>query len=109
MDKSDLLRALVMGFAIVGPLWVVGPLLRRGKRFWPAVAAVAVAYAALGYYYFRIEFDETGAGIRAVAMAALVVLFGRFMAQAQLKQIEQDKKDAAVYESFGRNKKGNQV
>ncbi len=106
MDQSDLLRALVIGFAILGPMWVVAPLLRRGQRFWPAVGAVAIAYAALGYYYFRIEFDETGAGIRAVAMAALVVLFGRFMAQAQLKQIEQDKKDAAVYESFGRNRKG---
>jgi len=104
MDKSDLLRALVMGFAIVGPLWVVGPLLRRGRRFWPAVRAVAIAYAALAYYFFQIGFDETGAVIRAVAMTAMVLLFGRFMAQAQLRQMEQDKKDAAVYESFGRNR-----
>jgi hypothetical protein len=89
----DLLRALVIGFAIVGPVWVVAPLLRRGRRMWPVVIAVALVYAALSNEYFSAEYDMVGSLIRAIAMTTLVVLFGRFMAQSQLRKAEQDKRD----------------
>lgn len=66
---------------IVLPMWVIGPLMRRGSRYWAVLAAIFFLVLGSQYVVLACDFPQESAILRALGMAAMTMMFGYIWAR----------------------------
>lgn len=73
---TETLRIIAFSFANLLPIWVIGPLMRKGSRYWPLLVAIFLLSLVANYAVFAASFPPQSAFLRAIGLAALVMGFG---------------------------------
>ena len=73
---TETLRIITITCAILFPIWVIGPLMRKGLRYWIVLVAIFLLFLGANYVVFAASFPPQSAFLRAFGLAALVMGFG---------------------------------
>lgn len=78
----ETLRTINFSSAILLPMWVIGPLMRRGLRYWIVLVAIFLLMLASQYLVLVCDYPQESAFLRALGMAAMMMMFGYIWARA---------------------------
>lgn len=82
-------------FAGLGPIWLIGPLMRRGLRYWYLLIAIFLLFAYSNYCVYASHFGTDGALLRTLTFASLIMVFGYVWA-VTMNKYEASKKAEAT-------------
>ena len=72
----ETLRAINFAAAIVLPMWVIGPLMRSGMRYWVGLGAVFLFVLGSRYLELSCSYPPESAFLRSLGLALMLMLFG---------------------------------
>ncbi|MEQ1517113.1 MAG: hypothetical protein ABL931_11565 [Usitatibacteraceae bacterium] len=90
----DILRTLQFCGATIVPMWVIGPLMRRGRRYWIALVPIFLLLVSLNYLVTAEKLPTETAPLRALALATLSMVFGYIWCRFAMPQLEKHWQDA---------------
>ena len=72
----ETLRTINFASAILLPMWVIGPLMRRAPRYWIILAAIFCLMLGSQYVVLVCDCPPESALLRALGMATMTMIFG---------------------------------
>ena len=73
---TETLRIITFSCAILFPMWVIGPLMRKGSRYWLLLVAIFLFLLGANYAVFATSFPPQSAFLRALLVAGVMLGLG---------------------------------
>lgn len=74
--EIEFLRVFNSFMLVIGPLWIIGPLMRKGLHHWILLLAIFFLLAATHYYVYVTRFTDESALLRAFAISGVAMIAG---------------------------------
>lgn len=73
---TETLRIITFSCAILFPMWVIGPLMRKGSRYWLLLVAIFLFLLGANYAVSAASFPPQSAFLRALLVAGVMMGLG---------------------------------